>query len=92
MVWTLYSWRSDNEGGIGVCRSSEFTPMTGYQPETGWRAEPSEKIGDFSNIDELIQVLLSSDPIYTKDMATEEALSIMEHLREIEQEELWDYL
>ena len=90
MKYTLYAWRSDNEGGIGVCPSDEFTPMTGYQPETGWRAEPSEKIGEFSNTDELIEVLLSSDPIYTRETAERDALSIMEHIREMEMEELWE--
>ena len=90
MKYTLYAWRSDNEGGIGVCLSDKFTPMTGYQPETGWRAEPSEKIGEFSNIDELIEVLLNSDPIYTQETAERDALSIMEHIREMEIEELWE--
>ena len=91
MKYTLFAWRSDNEGGIGVCPSEKFSPMTAYQPETGWRAEPSQKIGDFSNVDELIDVLLSSDPdFYTEETAKQDALEIMEHIYETEMEELWD--
>lgn len=90
MKYTLFSWRSDNEGGIGVYPADKFTPMIGYQPNTGWRAEPSQKIGDFSNTDELIEVLLASDPIYTRETAEQDALDIMEHIREIEMEDLWD--
>lgn len=90
MKYTLFAWRSDNEGGIGVYPSDKFTPMVAYQPETGWRAEPSQKIGEFSNINELINVLLSSDPIYTKDMAEKDALMIMEHIQECEMEGVWE--
>jgi hypothetical protein len=51
--YTLYAWRSDDEGGLNICKCEDFTPSRGYNPESGWRARPSEKIGDFDTAEEL---------------------------------------
>lgn len=79
--YTIYSWRSDDEGGFGVCNYGEFTPNMNYQPETGWRATPSEKIGDFSTMEELADLLFEYNPEWFKTIeeATKEAKEIMQH-------------
>ena len=60
--FTLYAWRADDEGGIGICESVNFTPSIGYHPETGCWARPSEKIGEFDTAQELAQLLHECDP------------------------------
>ena len=51
--YTLYYFRSDNEGGYGICYSDEWSPRVGYEPWTGWRARPSEFVGNFNTAEEL---------------------------------------
>ena len=67
MKYTLYAWRTDDECGLDICFSSEFSSSTGYYPETGWRAEPSVKIGEFNTVSELADLLIADDPLYYKD-------------------------
>lgn len=83
MKYTLYVWTADDEGGYGICEFGKFSPMTGYDPESGWRAKPSEKVGDFSSIDELASLILKdmskeTDDFYISD-AYNEAKWLMEH-------------
>lgn len=33
--FTLYSFRTDNEGGYGICKSEDFTPELDYEPQSG---------------------------------------------------------
>ena len=74
-MYTLYVWMSDDEGGWGICHSGEFSPILNYAPWSGWRAKPSEKIGDFSNKDELTNLLFAHNPDWfeTIEMAEVEA-------------------
>ena len=51
--YTLYAWTADDEGGLAICLYDEFSIYRGYRPETGWRAQPSVKIGDFNTAEEL---------------------------------------
>ena len=60
--FTLYAWHADDEGGIGICESVNFTPSIGYYPETGCWARPSEKISEFDTAQELAQLLYECDP------------------------------
>lgn len=60
--YTVYAWCSDDEGGEAVCLSSDWNPMIGYDPESGWRAEPSKKIGEFDTKEDLKQLLYEADP------------------------------
>lgn len=60
--FTLYAWRADDEGGIGICDSANFTPSIGYHPETGCWARPSVKISEFDTAQELAQLLHECDP------------------------------
>ena len=62
MKYTLYVWTSDDEGGYGICLASEFSPSIGYKPESGWRARPSVKVGDFNTVSELADLLFADDP------------------------------
>lgn len=55
--FTLYSFRTDNEGGYGICKSEDFTPELDYEPQSGWRAEKSSKVADFDTIQELAMIL-----------------------------------
>lgn len=74
-MYTLYEWFADDEGGFGVCETIDFNERVGYHPESGWRARPSIKIGEFSNVKELALLLQLMDPdeynLYSK--ALEEA-------------------
>ena len=54
--YTLYAWRSDDEGDFGICKCGDFTPNLNYHPESGWRARPSVKIGDFNTAEELAEL------------------------------------
>lgn len=89
MEYTLYAWRSDNEGGIAICKSSEFTPNRNYYPESGWRAKPSIKIGDFSTVSELADLLYKDNDCWyiNEDEALEDATEMMK--RYLESEEDW---
>ena len=77
--YTAYVWTADDEGGIGICDASKFTPNTGYYPASGWRARPSEKIGEFSSVDELAELLFNQDREWygTIEKAVEEARQLM---------------
>ena len=77
--YTLYAGCSDDEGGYGICLASEFTPNCGYCPESGWRAKPSVKIGDFNTVSELADLLYVDDPNWFVDEpgAFMEAVSMM---------------
>lgn len=55
--FTLYSFRTDNEGGYGICKSEDFTSELDYEPQSGWRAEKSSKVADFDTIQELAMIL-----------------------------------
>lgn len=74
--YTLYFWIADNEGGYGVCLREAFTPLLGYNPNSGWRAKPSEKIGDFDSLAELAQ-LIKADNYCTEEEAENEAALFM---------------
>lgn len=78
-MYTLYIWIADDEGGYGICHCGEFSPMLNYCPESGWRARPSEQIGDFTTLEELANLLLSDAPDYFDgiDDATNEARWLM---------------
>lgn len=54
--YALYTWRSDDEGGFGVCYYNQFTPDTGYQKYSGPWARPSKLIGGFNTIDEAVKL------------------------------------
>ena len=66
--FTLFEWFSDNEGGIGTCKSEEFDPIAMCDPESGWNALPAEKIGEFDTIQELAQLLLENYSDLYSDM------------------------
>lgn len=55
--FTLYSFRTDNEGGYRICKSEDFTLELAYEPQSGWRAEKSTKIADFDTVEELAMIL-----------------------------------
>jgi hypothetical protein len=61
--FTVYAWIADDEGGLGVCLSEEFTSSVGYHPESGWRAKPSEKIGESDTMEELAEIISADDPM-----------------------------
>lgn len=73
--FTVYAWYADDEGGLAVCLTEKFIPSLGYNPMSGWRAKPSEKIGEFNTIDELADVLFKDDPEWyeSKENAMQEA-------------------
>ena len=74
MKYTLYLWRTDDEGGYGMVESEKFSPSFDYHPETGWRAQPSVKIGEFNTVDELADLLMVKYPeYYTHESAEQEA-------------------
>ena len=77
--YTAYVWTADDEGGIGICDASKFTPNTGYYPASGWRARPSEKIGEFSSVDELAELLFNGNSEYygSIEEAVKEASQLM---------------
>jgi hypothetical protein len=54
--YTLYAWLADDEGGMNICKCEDFTPKKEYNPESGWRAMPSVKIGDFDTAEELAKL------------------------------------
>ena len=61
--FTLYCFKADDEGGYGVCKAEDFTPMLDYRPQTGWRAEKSIKIADFDTVAELATILQADERI-----------------------------
>lgn len=61
-MYTLFAWFADDEGGYSICRSEDFSPNLNYYPESGWRARPSVKIGDFNTFEELVQLILLDSP------------------------------
>lgn len=65
--YTLYAWIADDESGVDICFSEEFSPSLGYRPESGWRARPSKKIGEFDTVSELADLLIADAPLYYKD-------------------------
>lgn len=62
MKYALYAWMSDNEGGYGICEANKFTPRIGYDPESGWRARPSVRIGEFDTAEQLAAIMVWDDP------------------------------
>ena len=76
-MYTLYYWDSDNEGGIAICRTEEFSPERNFQPETGCRARPSVAIGEFNTVEELGELIFSE---YGDDMSKEECYDEAEML------------
>lgn len=57
MRYALYAWMADNEGGYGVCEAEKFTPSLGYDPESGWIARPSVRIGEFDTVQQLAMLM-----------------------------------
>ena len=80
MKYTLYAWCADDEGGYAICNCGEFTPNRNYHPESGWRAKPSVKIGDFDTVRELAELLYNDSPAYwdSVDYAMIEATEMMQ--------------
>ena len=91
MKYTLYAWCADNEGGIAICNFGEFSPNRDYYPESGWRAQPSTKIGDFSTVSELADLLYKDNNGWyaNKSEALKDATEMMERYNELEAEEDW---
>ena len=79
MKYTLYLWRTDDEAGYDMVESERFSPSYDYRPETGWRAKPSVKIGEFNTIEELAELLMKEDPEYlTSELAMKDATAIFQ--------------
>ena len=80
-MYTLFTWFADDEGGYSICRSEDFSPNLNYYPASGWRARPSVKIGDFTTIEELTNLLFAHDQEWfeTIEMAELEARLLMAH-------------
>ena len=83
-AYTLYAWRADDEGGWSICKRENFSPQRDYYPESGWRAQPSQRIGDFDTTEELADLIFAEvhdyDAEYTKEEALQEARSWMEDI------------
>lgn len=85
-LYTLYAWRTDDEGGYAVCKREEFSPSLRYRPESGPWARPSIKIGDFNTIEELTDLIFAEckDCLgLSREAASEDAKIYMEALNEI---------
>ena len=81
MKYTLYVYRYDDEAGYGVVESERFSPSFDYWPESGSRAEPSVKIGEFDTVKELAELLIEREPEhYTAETAREEAVDLLEFI------------
>lgn len=79
MKYTLYLWHTDDESGYDMVESERFSPSYDYHPETGWRAEPSVKIGEFNTVEELAELLIKEDPKYwTPELAMQDATAIFQ--------------
>lgn len=86
-LYTAYHWRSDDEGGIGICKYGEWTPSKGYYPESGPWARPSVKIGDFNTATELANLLMADNPEWwTYETAMQEAKELIEWYKD---EDCW---
>ena len=83
-LYTLYSWRTDDEGGYGVCKKDKFSYKVGYRPETGPWARPSIWVGDFNTFEELTE-LISKEYGISRTEALEEAKWFMDALLEKEE-------
>jgi hypothetical protein len=59
--FTFYWWQSDDEGGYAICRTEEFSPKRNFQPESGWRARPSVKVGEFNTVEELGEIIYNEN-------------------------------
>ena len=62
--FSVYVWKSDDEGGFGICRAEQFSSSLGYRPESGQLARPSQKIGEFNTVEELAEILFDSSNDY----------------------------
>lgn len=80
--FTVYAWCADDEGGLGVCLTKKFSPKRSYYPESGWRAQPSEKIGEFDTVEELAEVLYAdvNESYYTMQDALKDAKDLTRKL------------
>lgn len=78
--YTLYEWISDDESGYCICRFGEFNLNLNYNPESGWRAHPSNKIGDFTTVDELAKLILEDVSAYCNDFYMSDAVREAEWL------------
>ena len=80
--YTVYAWRADDEGGLGVCLTEKFSPSLDYNPSSGCNARPSVKIGEFDTIEELAEVLYEDNPVWyeSKENALKEAGWLLEDL------------
>lgn len=87
--FTVYSWRTDDEGDIDVCLTEKFSPSLKYDPYSGWRARPSIKIGEFDTVDELADVLFADSPEFfeTKENALTEAMYLYNKCISLEEEQ-----
>ena len=59
--FTFYWWQSDDEGGYAICKTKEFSPKRNFQPDTGWRARPSVKVGEFNTVEELGELIYENN-------------------------------
>ena len=72
--FTYYWWQSDDEGGYAICKTEEFSPSRNFQPESGWRARPSVKVGEFDTWEELGEIIYAeNDGDFPKEDCYEEA-------------------
>ena len=66
--YIAFSWNADDEGGYWMCPNGEFNPNMGYDPNSGWRAQPSVAIGEFSTVEELAHLLFNDCPDFFDNM------------------------
>lgn len=85
--FTFYYWQSDDEGGYLICRTEEFSPKRNFQPDTGWRAIPSQKVGEFNTVEELAEIIFDE---MGSDLTMEECLEEAKMYFQWYQEDLED--
>lgn len=63
--YICFVWRTDDEGGYGVCPVEDFNPRTFYDPSSGPHAQLSQCIGYFDTVSELAEILYEDGaPLY----------------------------
>ena len=81
--FVLFAWCADDEGGYGTCLAEKFSSNVGYDPKSGWRAKPSEKIGEFTTVEELANLIYNDSPeYYTAETAMEEANFLFDRMED----------
>lgn len=61
--YTVYNWQVDDEGGIAVCESADYSSHK-LPADKKWlidscRSYPSTKIGEFNTLSELTELLVN---------------------------------